>query len=149
MTAAPASSLALSLLTAAVAVASFACAVADAQRGPPVDGVTLQPIAPPLTRIRSLGDAPLASPPPPGRPKGPPKGPPPGPPPTGGGAPPAVHILRVQVEADASAMAEVLGPERVAAALRHREALSAFVGEGATWDALLPALEAAARPAAP
>ncbi len=50
-------------------------------------------------------------------------------------------------------MAEVLGPERVAAALRHREALSAFVGEGATWDALLPALEgqppAPRRPASP
>ena len=46
-------------------------------------------------------------------------------------------------------MAQVLGPERVEAAVRNREALSALVGESATWTQLVAALEARAAAPAP
>lgn len=120
-------------------LAVTALGLAAARRSRPAPGVVLiDPIAPPLTRIESLGDRPLgptAAPPQPGaRPAGPPPpGQPPGPDPRG-------HSLRVAVEADASAIARVLGPERVAWALASRESLSADIAETATWQALVQSL---------
>jgi len=139
----------------AAAAAGFVLVAAVAQRPAPFDEVVIQPVAPPLTRIQALGDAPLAgATPPPGPPRspggppmGPPPGPPPGPPSDAGGALPPGQLLRLQVEADAIAMAEVLGPERVDAAIARREALSAMVGEAATWSGLVSRLEARAAPA--
>ena len=135
----------------AAAAAGFVMVAAVAQRPAPFDEVVIQPVAPPLTRIQALGDAPLAgATPPPGPPRSPgppPMGPPPGPPSDAGGALPPGQLLRLQVEADAIAMAEVLGPERVDAAIARREALSAMVGEAATWSGLVSRLEARAAPA--
>lgn len=101
--------------------------------------VVVDPLAPPLTRIASLGDrtlGPAMSPGPPPRP----------PPPAGGHGDPRGHNLRLQVEADALAIAEVLGPERVGWALAEREALSATLAETATWRALVEVLERAQPP---
>jgi hypothetical protein len=112
----------------------------------------VQLVAPPLTRIAALGDAPLApetgpggpAPHPPGGPHAgaPPHGPP-GPPPNAVDGVPPEHALRVAVEADAIAIAEVLGPARVAAGVRQREALSGMLAETAVWDDLVTTLEAA------
>ena len=117
----------------------------------------LHPVAPPLTRIAALGDLAL------GAPGG---GPPPMPPgeltrrleqaarqgtsapqrallerlgPLRGQLPPLAERgqrLRVAVEYDAVALAEALGPERVAACVARRETLSAMVGETRVWEAL-------------
>lgn len=129
-----------------ICVAAGVClglAVAEAQLGEPMNELVLQPVAPPLTRISALGDAPLLPEPPP--PPGPPPGaPPPAAPPPGPGASPLGHALRVQVEADAIALAEILGPDQVDAAVDRREALSAMVGETRTWDDLVATLEARA-----
>jgi len=96
--------------------------------------VVIDPLAPPLTRIASLGDRTL--------------GPEPRPPPQLRQAPPPSrpadsrgHTLRLAVEADALAIAEVLGPERVGWALAQREELSASLAETATWNALVEELE--------
>jgi len=94
--------------------------------------VVVDPLAPPLTRIASLGD----------RTVGPePRPPPQRRPPPSGGADPRGHSLRLAVEADALAIAEVLGPERVGWALAQREELSAAYAETATWQALVEELE--------
>lgn len=117
--------------------------------------VVLHPLAPPMTRIAALGDRPLdpeASPPPP-----------PAellrrltPVVAQGGDPeqrrlleaaraaegkvmpllPRSQALRLAVEADAMALAEVLGPARVTAFVAHREALSAVYGETLVWTNL-------------
>ena len=125
----------------ATLVLAFAClglALHQARR--PLPGVVvLHPLAPPLTRIAALGDAPI------GPELSPPGLPPPGLPPPGA-APDAQAgaELRLAVEADAVALAEVLGPVRVGYALTHREDLSATFGETATWDRLVAALQAPA-----
>jgi hypothetical protein len=117
----------------------------------------LHPVAPPLTRIDAMGDLPL------GAPGG---GPPPMPPgeltrrleqaarvgttdaqrallgrvgPAQGRLPPLAERgrrLRVQVEYDAIALAEAMGPDRVGAFIARRETLSASMGETRVWEAL-------------
>ena len=142
----------LTVLQGLLAAGCVALLLAEARRpsGPPE--LVLQPVAPPLTRIAALGDAPLlpepsggGPPPPPGHDPhrhiaAPPH--PPGPADLG-------HVLRLQVEADAIAMVELLGPERVAAAVAHRESLSALLGETRTWDDLIETLEARSAEALP
>ena len=116
----------------------------------------IHPLAPPLTRIEALGDRTLGPEIPPvraadllaalealGRETGAVV---PGPRLAAGEAarlPPLAdraNRLRLQVEEDALALASVLGPDRVARIVEAREALSAAVGEGATWDSALEAL---------
>ncbi len=115
-------------------------------RGAPV--LTLHPVAPPLTRIAALGDATLGVAPPPARgllriavqravqqigtpeQRSAARFPPPDP----------AQIersrgMRVQVEADAVALAQVLGPDRVEEIMRHKEDLSEWYGEGRVWGA--------------
>lgn len=113
---------------------------------PPAPLVIVDPLAPPLTRIAALGDRSIglpAAPPGPalgGAPQGPPlagQGPPPAPP-----ADPRGHALRVQVEADALALAELLGPEQLEWALAQRERLSATYAETAAWQELALRLQA-------
>lgn len=109
-------------------------------------GPVVHPLVPPLTRVDELRDHPLAAAPP-------------APPDrlrrgvadvvqaTGTpeqraavaafGRPPQGHAhaveLRMAVEADAVAIAEALGPARVAAAVAERERLADAVGEGRLW----------------
>lgn len=141
-----------------------ACCVAllawqEGRQGPAAE-LVLQPVAPPLTRIASLGDAPLL---PEGTTVGPlpppPQGDrtaehpaarhPPGPNRNDAGGTNLGHVLRIQVEADAIALAELLGRDRVQTAVAHRESLSALLGESRTWDDLLVELESRAAEASP
>lgn len=121
--------------------AAMAVALLRAPAGPVV-----HPLVPPLTRVDELRDHPLAAAPP-------------APPDrlrrgvadvvqaTGTpeqraavaafGRPPEGHAraveLRIAVEADALGIADVMGPERVAAAVAERERLADAVGEGRLW----------------
>ena len=109
--------------------------------------LTVHPIAPPLTRIAALGDAPLGVAGPPSR-----------------GlvrmavertvqtvgsaeqkaalrfAPPNAatlqqsRLLRLSIEADAVRLANVLGPERVGVIVAQKENLSEWYGEGRMWS---------------
>ena len=109
-------------------------------RGAEAPARLLLPLAPPLTRASALGDLSLGPPPPP------PRGPAGAPPPGAAEVPAlreAARIHRLRVEALATELALVLGPERVSAGLLARGALSAAVGERRDWDALAAALPAA------
>ncbi len=110
----------------------------------PTTTPVVYPLAPPLTRISALGDHPIGG-----------DGPPPhaswrlaleatlqavGTPaqqaelaalrPT----PPAPSPGRALIQADAVAIARVLGPERVRLILANKETLGATYGEGRIWD---------------
>ena len=108
----------------------------------------VHPLAPPLTRIAALGDRPVGgegTPPSPGwrvaldrtiRAVGTPAQrqslagiqPPPSRP----------TDRRSPLQADAAAMAAVLGPARVAESVARTEERAAWVGEGRVWDELAP-----------
>lgn len=94
----------------------------------------LLPLAPPLTRVAALGDLSLGPPAPPPRPPDRP------PSPEAPALREAARLHRLQIEALATALAAVLGPERVSAGLMARGALSEAVGERRDWDALAAAL---------
>lgn len=119
-----------------------AALLAPAPHPPRVD-----PIAPALTRIATLGDRPIGGDAARGAPGGwrlaldrtvravgtpeqrraaesvrPP--------------PPPAGDLRAVLQADAVAMARVLGPDRVAAFVAERERLSGVLGEGRVWSRL-------------
>ncbi len=144
----------LRTLQGLAAAACVAVLLADSRKPAAPTELVLQPVAPPLTRIASLGDAPLlpepvdgGPPPPAGAPPRPhPERPGPGP---GPGSADLGHILRLQVEADAIALVELLGPERVQAAVAQRESMSALLGETRTWDDLIETLAARSARAEP
>lgn len=94
----------------------------------------LLPLAPPLTRVAALGDLSLGPPAPSPRPPDRP------PSPEAPALREAARLHRLQIEALATALAGVLGPERVSAGLMARGALSEAVGERRDWDALAAAL---------
>ena len=152
----PSTNQGLTVLQGLLAAGCVALLLADAQQPAAPPELVLQPVAPPLTRIAALGDAPLLPEPSGGGPAPPPdhdphrhQAAPPHPPGPAQGGSDLGHVLRLQVEADAIAMVELLGPERVAAAVAHRESLSALLGETRTWDELLEILEARSAEALP
>lgn len=124
--------------------------------------VVIHPIAPPLTRIAALGDAQLGLAGPPSR----------GllrlgvqravqqvgtpaqrsassfPPPDRTRAERS-RALRIAIEADAIALADALGPERVRAFVAHKEDLSEWYGEGRVWREAAEATGDRSWPAAP
>lgn len=140
----------------------------------PARELVIHPVAPPLTRIASLGDAQLGVSGPPSR----------GllrlavqravqqvgtpaqrsaaaaqaltPPATGGSGlagwvanAERSRALRLAIEADAVALAEALGPARVQAFIAHKEDLSEWYGEGRVWREAAGATGARPSPAAP
>lgn len=115
---------------ATLALAACVLALAAWRRGAPPPPLVVDLLAPPLTRVGALGDRTL--------------GPEPGslPPATPPPADPRGHALRLRLEAHGLAMAEVLGPERVAWGLARREELSAAHAETAAWQDLVVALQA-------
>lgn len=129
-----------------------------ARWAPPPPPVVVDLVAPPLSRVGALGDRTLGQaltgPPLPG-PSGPPLAGPAGPPLAGPAGPPLAgppgadprgHLLRLRLEGHALAMAEVLGPTRVAWGLAQREALSAERAETGVWEGLVSTLRGGAPP---
>ncbi|MCK6503723.1 hypothetical protein L6R53_10045 [Myxococcota bacterium] len=123
---------------ATLALAASVLALAAWRRGqPPPPPVVVDLLAPPLARVEALGDRTLASSPA-GRPLARPPASAPAAP------PPAVvqgHALRLRLEGHGLAIAEVLGPERVAWGLARREDLSAQHAETAAWRDLVVTLQ--------
>lgn len=113
----------------------------------PARALTIHPVAPPLTRIAALGDTTLGT-----TTRGPTRGllkiavqhavrqvgtpeqkaASRFPPPDQAGIERS-RALRLQIEADAVGLAEVLGPDRVELIVQHKEDLSEWYGEGRVW----------------
>ncbi|MCB9762479.1 MAG: hypothetical protein H6739_21960 [Alphaproteobacteria bacterium] len=146
--------------TAALALAALNGALALAHPPPTAALAWVHPVAPPLTRIAAMGEHTLD----PSRPPPPPAGQALqalGPLIQGQGTPaqrqlmgqargaegrihPLVgrtQALRLAVELDAVALADALGPERLAVIVARKEALSAAVGEQKVWADLARELE--------
>jgi hypothetical protein len=128
----------------------------------PAHQLVIHPVAPPLTRIAALGDAQLGVASPPAR----------GllrlaaqravqqvgspaqrrdatfPPPDRARAERS-RALRLAVEADAIALANLLGPERVRAFVARKEDLSEWYGEGRVWREAAGVAGGRAQPSAP
>lgn len=140
----------------------------------PAHELVIHPVAPPLTRIAALGDAQLGVAGPPSRgllrlavqravqQVGTPAQRSAAaaqaltPPATGGSGlagwvanADRSRALRLVIEADAVALAELLGPERVLAFIARKEDLSEWYGEGRVWREAAGATGGQAPPAAP
>lgn len=129
---------------------------------PPAHELVLHPVAPPLTRIAALGYAQLGVAGPPSRgllrlavqravqqvgtpaQRSPAAAPPPDRP-----RAERSRALRLAIEADAVALAELLGPERVQVMVARKEDLSEWYGEGRVWRQAAGATGDQPPPAAP